>query len=161
MKDRSEYNRRFQLEHKEELREYNRNYYLEHREEKRVEHNSSSRTYYMEHRDRVNVERRRKTRQGYCRDYYRKYNRNLKIQVLTYYGNGLLACVICSESRLDCLTIDHIGGGGNQHRKEIKRLGGHPFYLWLRKQNYPRGYQTLCMNCQFIKKQHSIDIAKK
>jgi hypothetical protein len=44
------------------------------------------------------------------------------------------------------LTIDHINGGGSQHRKKIGH--GH-FYLWLYNHGYPDGYQVLCMNCNF------------
>lgn len=73
----------------------------------------------------------------------------LKIEVLTHYGNGELACVRCKESRLACLSIDHIDGGGVRAREKNGR--GHAYYLYLRKNNYPKGYQTLCMNCQFIK----------
>jgi len=41
----------------------------------------------------------------------------VKTEVLTHYGNGQLACVICKESRLTCLSLDHIDGGGRFHRK--------------------------------------------
>ncbi len=29
---------------------------------------------------------------------------------------------------------------------------GHHLYRWLKKETYPEGYQTLCMNCQALKK---------
>lgn len=47
-----------------------------------------------------------------------------------------------------CLSIDHIKGGGNKHLKLIKGN----LYNWLIKNNFPTGFQTLCMNCQFIKR---------
>jgi hypothetical protein len=75
-----------------------------------------------------------------------------KKEVLTYYGGGKLACVVCGEARLPCLSIDHIDGGGTKHRKELGISGSIGFYLYLRRQGYPEGYLTLCMNCQFIKK---------
>jgi hypothetical protein len=55
------------------------------------------------------------------------------------------------------LSIDHINGNGAEHRRELKRTtggstGGHDFYRWLKNNNFPDGYQVLCMNCQFIKK---------
>ena len=71
-------------------------------------------------------------------------------EILTHYGGGKLACVVCGEGRLACLSIDHINGGGTKHRKQMG--GGSAFYCWLKKQNYPKGYQTLCMNCQFVKR---------
>ena len=71
-----------------------------------------------------------------------------KVDVLTYYGNGKLACVQCGESRPACLSIDHINGGGNQHKKSISGS----MYPWLQREGYPEGYQTLCMNCQWVKR---------
>lgn len=79
-----------------------------------------------------------------------RWQRELRIEVLTHYGNGKCACVGCGESRLACLTIDHIYGWGNQHRKQSKRYG-YSFYIQLKRDDYPKGYQTLCMNCQFCK----------
>jgi hypothetical protein len=45
--------------------------------------------------------------------------------------------------------IDHINGNGNIHRKEVS---GYKMYPLLKRDGFPLGYQTLCMNCQFIKK---------
>lgn len=77
----------------------------------------------------------------------------IKTEILTHYGNGQLACVICKESRLACLSIDHIDGDGISHRQGLDKYGryGYRFYIWLKRQRYPKGYQTLCMNCQFVK----------
>lgn len=47
------------------------------------------------------------------------------------------------------LTIDHLGGGGSEHRRKTRYWS---FYKWLARQGFPRGYQVLCMNCQMIKK---------
>ncbi len=52
----------------------------------------------------------------------------------------------CDVTFMEFLSIDHIDGGGRQHRLEIK--GGN-IYRWLRKNNYPKGYRVLCMNCNF------------
>jgi hypothetical protein len=76
------------------------------------------------------------------------YDEVKKIQVISHYGKGVGACVVCGEDDLNCLSIDHINGGGREHRK---RIGSH-FYAWLIKNGFPEGYQTLCMNCQFKKR---------
>lgn len=77
----------------------------------------------------------------------------VKLLVLKYYGNGKLACVKCGFTDDRALTIDHINGGGSRHIKGLKlQRGGSSFYHWLIKNNYPVGYQTLCMNCQLIKR---------
>ena len=82
---------------------------------------------------------------------------DIKKEVLTHYGNNKLACITCGESRLACLSIDHIDGNGCHHRKEWNRYG-YRFYIRLKRDGFPAGYQTLCMNCQFIKA--SLDRAK-
>ena len=74
--------------------------------------------------------------------------RQQKIRVLTHYGGGKLACVQCGFSDIRALSIDHIDNSGAQHRKTY----GRNLYWWLEKNNYPDGFQTLCMNCQFIKR---------
>ena len=105
-----------------------------------------------------------KRRKEICQKYYRKskqkvldyqkeYYQRIKSEVLTFYSNSNRPkCVWCGEERLACLSIDHIAGGGNKERKRLGLEGVH-FYRWLRKQGFPEGYQTLCMNCQFIKRQ--------
>ena len=47
------------------------------------------------------------------------------------------------------LSIDHINSDGASHRKEV----GNGMYRWLLKNNFPEGFQVLCMNCQFIKRE--------
>lgn len=76
-----------------------------------------------------------------------------KLEVLGHYGkNGKPVCVVCGENRVLCLTIDHINGGGMKHRKLVTGgSGGSRFYYWLKRNGYPEGYQTLCMNDNFLK----------
>lgn len=79
------------------------------------------------------------------------WRRKLKLDVLTYYGSGACACVECGETRLNCLTIDHVNGGGTRHRSQLG-FGGFKFYTYLKRNGFPDNYQTLCMNCQFQKR---------
>lgn len=81
----------------------------------------------------------------------KKYRAKLKREILTHYGNGKLACIICGFNDIRALSIDHIEGSGKAHRKQINRMGV-SFYAWLRKENYPNGFRTLCMNCQWVEK---------
>ena len=69
-----------------------------------------------------------------------------KITVLAAYGGE---CACCGESHPDFLSIDHIDGGGTQHRKS--QPGGVHLYRWLKANDYPAGFQTLCFNCNFSK----------
>lgn len=89
----------------------------------------------------------------YIEQWHRQRDKNklLKVDVLTHYGSDKLACVWCGEDRVACLSIDHIDGRGNRRRKGALRSSS-SFYSWLKKQSYPGGYQTLCMNCQFVKR---------
>ena len=73
----------------------------------------------------------------------RKYNLQLKTALLEAYGKS---CACCNESNVGFLSIDHINGGGRQHRRDIK-VTGTSFYKWLKDNNYPPGYRVLCPNC--------------
>lgn len=70
----------------------------------------------------------------------------IKIEVLSWYGGGVAACVCCKESAREFLCIDHTKGGGSKHRKE-KGLSGERMYRWLKRNGFPAGYRTLCQNC--------------
>ena len=71
-------------------------------------------------------------------------DRELKRLVLNNYSENNLRCSCCGETELEFLTINHINGGGVYHRKQ---LGGGNFYRWLKRNNYPEGYNVLCSNC--------------
>lgn len=74
----------------------------------------------------------------------RKYSEQAKREAIDAYG-GICAC--CGEEHLEFLTIDHINGGGREHRKQSGAVGKY-FYIWLRKQGYPQGeLRVLCFNC--------------
>ena len=82
----------------------------------------------------------------------RERNRRLKVEVLTYYGGGKCVCLRCGFEDIRALSIDHINGGGCRQRNENKLRGSSSFYGWLKKNEFPLGYQTLCMNCNWIKR---------
>ena len=72
----------------------------------------------------------------------------LKQAVVDAYGG---ACACCGEARLVFLTIDHIGEDGAEHRRLLGNKGGTKFYCWLRRNQYPSGFQALCWNCNSAK----------
>ena len=74
----------------------------------------------------------------------KKYRDKNRESVFNHYGRK---CVCCGESNQKFLTIDHINGGGTKHRKKIHNQ----IYIWLIKNNYPKGFQTLCFNCNWGK----------
>ena len=74
----------------------------------------------------------------------------LKAKVISNYGTK---CVCCGEDNIHFLCIDHINNDGAKHRK---MLGGSSILLWLKKNNYPPGFQILCYNCNCAKRFHEV-----
>lgn len=106
------------------------------------------REYYLKNRDifilKANEYKKRKG------DDFLKRRTELRLErrkdAINAYGGK---CSCCGEPTIEFLAIDHINGGGNKH---IKSIGG-PSNLtyWLRKNNYPAGFQVLCHNCNMAK----------
>lgn len=83
-----------------------------------------------------------------------KYQAKLKNEVLSVYGrNGKPECVQCGFSDIRALCLDHINDNGAEERLKLgsKNIAGTRFATWVRKQGFPKGYQTLCANCNLIK----------
>lgn len=145
---------RYRKKHKERMGAYNRKYQDEHKEQIARQHHIWWKKWYA-----LNKESRR----VYARKYQMEHSleiklkgkesrRKLKTEVLTQYGNSKCACVRCGESRLACLSLDHIRGGGRERHREGEFTGVR-LYAQLKKLGFPKGdFQTLCMNCQWIKR---------
>jgi hypothetical protein len=93
-----------------------------------------------------------------CIDNSTKWNNNLKEKVYAAYGGYICAC--CGETIKQFLTIDHINNDGCDHRRLLNGLhkpnrngrgSGKDLYLWLKRNNFPPGFQILCMNCNMGK----------
>ena len=113
-------------------------------EKKRVyqrEHYRENREYYIKYNSEYAKLHRKQKNQN-----EKRYKQRLKLEVLSHYGGSPPQCACCAEKALEFLTIDHIIGGGNRHRKELKRQN---LYSYLKVNNYPLGYRVLCMNCNF------------
>jgi hypothetical protein len=102
--------------------------------------------YYQAHRD-------------HTIEWHKKYVVIVKEVILTHYGNGKLACVKCGFDDIRALSIDHIDGRGAEHKRSLGISGS--LHSWLLKNHFPEGYQTLCMNCQFIKRYENKELYKK
>ncbi len=89
-------------------------------------------------------------------EYYKRKQKKhrlvLKLRIFAEYGGR---CVCCGETAPEFLSIDHVAGGGNEHRKTLSKSrsrhpGGLAFYQWLKRSGFPKdGYRLLCMNCNF------------
>lgn len=72
----------------------------------------------------------------------------LKAQVFDAYGGPRCAC--CEEDVFDLLTIDHVNNDGAEQRRKLgngSTCKSRVVYAWLRRNNYPSGYQVLCFSC--------------
>jgi hypothetical protein len=67
-----------------------------------------------------------------------------RLEALQAYSSETPSCACCGEQMLVFLSLDHVNGGGGRQRKET---GGGGFYTWLRRHDYPAGFQVLCHNC--------------
>jgi len=73
-----------------------------------------------------------------------------RLGVLKYYSNGKPKCACCGETEIEFLSIDHINGGGLKESRE-KGYGRGGLMRWIINNNYPKGFQILCHNCNFAK----------
>lgn len=73
----------------------------------------------------------------------KRWRVKMRMMALRRYGGNPPKCRCCGESNIEFLGIDHIGGRGGVHRKQIgshlaERLG---------RMGWPSGYRVLCHNC--------------
>lgn len=82
----------------------------------------------------------------------------IRLEVLKKLSNkDIPECSCCGETEFLFLHIDHIHGNGAEHRREmVKEQGyvsaGNNLPYWLKKHNYPKGFQVLCANCNLGKR---------
>ena len=79
-----------------------------------------------------------------CRTWSREHTKKDREAVFSDYGN---TCACCGEAESAFLTIDHVNGGGNAHRKTLDAPN---MYTWLVRKDYPEGYRVLCFNCNCV-----------
>lgn len=145
LKDESEFyrsnkTRGYSYRCKDCLRKRRKKYYAEHKQEAR----DYAKNYRATHERNLEKEA----------EWNRNRRRRLRLLVLTHYGGNPPKCACCGEEHIEFLTIDHIHGGGNQHRKKVmgkKKIAGNRFYQWLKNNNFPEGFQVLCYNCNCAK----------
>lgn len=168
-----EYQHLYYEKRKDNLRKYKKEYYKNNRERElergikykennlekvrtahrlyskkyRNSHPEVSRNYYIRNKEKINLYSQKYVREHteHKLELNRRYAMKIRTQVLEHYGNR---CACCGETENHFLSIDHINGGGTEHRKTI---GSRNIYRWLWKNNYPDGFQLLCYNCNLAK----------
>lgn len=78
-------------------------------------------------------------------------HRRVRHEVLCHYSEGPPQCACCGEATIEFLCIDHIHGGGNEHRRTARIRSGASFNYWIKRQGFPEGFQVLCHNCNMAK----------
>lgn len=131
-----EHNKQYRETHKEQIRATQLRWAQEHREAHRL----ANRLYRERHLEKA-------------KEHAKRWRTKYKFDALSHYS--IADCPICAHcgiTDVDVLCIDHINNDGATHRKKLKLLGGYNFYLWLRQQGYPEGFQVLCFNCNHKKR---------
>jgi hypothetical protein len=139
-----EYQRQYREQNRERLRDYDRerhkaaNLTSEEKEEKRLRW----RAWYYQNQERMQRVYNTKTK---------KANAKLRLETLRAYSEGEPECVCCREVALEFLALDHINGGGAEHRREIGSRNSSTMFRWARDNGYPPIFQVLCHNCNLAK----------
>ena len=104
----------------------------------RARQRETHRRWYVRHRERVLAQTK-------------ALNERLRTEVLTAYG---ARCTCCGETTREFLLVDHVSGGGRQHR--LTTTGqGRSFYLWLKRQGFPTDlFRLPCHNCNIARGHH-------
>ena len=116
---------------------------------------AKAQAWNRKNRERFNVNKRasyrrmKDTKSGQARvSNYQRFREKVRAEVYAAYGGAHCAC--CGESNIQFLTIDHINNNGAEHHREVwggKKGTGSAVCGWLKKYNYPPGFQVMCYNC--------------
>lgn len=134
----------------EKRRAYNKRPEVKERERKR-KHTPKYQTLQRKYVKRPEVKKRRSKRVS---ERYVIY----KDEVLQEYSKGVPKCKCCGVKGKEFLAIDHINGRKQMDTEpELRKIGysskliGYALWLWIRKNNFPKGFQVLCHNCNYAK----------
>jgi len=143
-KELKEYGKEYNNTHKREEKEYNKNYREIHKEElsenKKI-YRSENKEYFKEYLKIYRLNNKEK-----AKEYQKEYCRQEKIEAFNILGG--CKCIICGESKIEFLTIDHIDNSGALDKKE--GLFGRKLYQSILKNTYPKdrlsNLRVLCYN---------------
>lgn len=130
-----------------------------------------SKAYYEAHKAEMLADQKKRydenieDRRAKAREYWKKnkltrssvkkvHRDALRLACLKHYGGLVPHCVCCKIKNLEYLTIDHVGGGGADHRREIGL--GNAIFKWLIDNGFPEGFRVLCFNCNFAISAHGV-----
>lgn len=129
MKNSKEYDKNYREENRDRLREYNTEYQRKKRGSIRINITDGNAA------DRARIKNRDRFRET-------------RTECLAHYGEGEIECKCCGENNVKFLTMDHINNDGAAHRRQLTKTGkGGNIYHWIKRNNFPSGFQILCFNC--------------
>jgi hypothetical protein len=89
----------------------------------------------------------RKYSESHREEKIKKYS-DSKYDIFSKYSEGKPKCACCGEEEMYFLTIDHIEGRAKWGHEGYT---SGKLYRFLIKNDYPKGFQVLCMNCNLAK----------
>lgn len=82
-------------------------------------------------------------------------DRRYAVRDEVYRAYGGYRCACCGETEKAFLSIDHVNNDGAKHKRECRLHTGEQLYRWLKRNGFPEGFQVLCMNCQWGKRNNN------
>ena len=134
-------------------RKYANAYYARNRErilaeKARQRRENPERFHEMDRRTRENTAEQRRTKRAENRERDqergRQWRRELRLEAVAAYGGE---CVCCGEDYEPYLEFDHINNDGKQERAQRTST----LELFLKRNDWPEGFQLLCANCHRAK----------
>ncbi len=113
-----------------------------------------SKKYYETHQDKIKKYRKNYyivnllSKQEIDNKYRNDRQKEIRKDILIYYGGSPPHCAFCKEERIEFLQIDHIDNDRSKHKKEHN---SYHLYEWIKRNNYPPQFQVLCENCNWLK----------
>lgn len=144
MFNQKEYDQKFHKAYYQKTKEYQKEKSKLYRQKHKEQLKEYAKKWYQKHRKESNE---------YGKKWSKENRANRKFSVFAIYSEGQPRCVCCGETVIEFLSIDHINNNAPEQKRQFKTEGraySH-LYKWLIDNNFPEGYQVLCMNCNFAK----------
>lgn len=157
MVSKKEYDHQYYENHKDERKKWRKDYHQKHKEEENLRQKMYNKSHKKERTENQKLNRKDPQKMKKQYDNNKKWRKELKLEIFIHYGGNAPKCACCGEPIYEFLTLDHINNDGGKHRKELnpKKQSSTTYYVWIKQNNYPEGYQILCMNCNFGKRMNN------
>ena len=154
------YRREYSKANRSEISGRQSRWYQENREAVKTDRQS----YYLANKEKIlirgreywaeNVERFAETSKKYREKLDAldaQYRAELRREAIRVYSGDLFNCAGCGTTSYPTLCLDHLENNGGRHRRENSGVDGGSVYRWVKIQGYPKIFQVLCYNCNYIK----------